>query len=185
MYTSDYEMKVIGPYNNIKEFINIMSAKYVCKNITMNGLPVENSYNADGPHMLGIQAASCNNISYEGNGIGTAFISGYCLCSLSACILPNELYNDTRRKRFAMATDALTESKRLGLIIEAYALDNNLDFQEYFVIDNGEIKSSLYSEDTGDIWVYESYDYIPKQLPIVEFEEIGNCVRFAKPYVVK
>lgn len=122
-----YTMKITGKPENIKEMYKIM------KNDYDEGLHLHRVFNAYASDLITLED-------------GFIYVSGDCAWSVYSCMLEGEHTYYTQNKEACAkenkafnGTTLTAESKRLNLGIEIYSEETGLEFEERYVIFNGEI----------------------------------------------
>lgn len=139
----NYEMKVTGHPEDIKEFIKVIQADY-------NYIKQEFSYER---HLYRVFEAEYCELEEEDaeNNIWSCIIYGYCAWSVYCCMLegPSTYYNENypyhtvyidgkNIEILSKGTSLIKESAKLNLTIEVFSEEIGMGFQEHFVIEYGE-----------------------------------------------
>lgn len=156
----DYEMKVVGKTNCIKEFIKVMQADY---NYGTNEFT--------GPrHMYRVFEAYVDQEPEAIDEYGNAecIISGYCAWSVASCMLDQDCtyYRDVRKnpETYGISGDVerrdthlVLESKNLGLDIEVFSRETGMCFEEHYLIKHGEMIKEEVLEYHEPYWDKDEY----------------------------
>lgn len=127
----DYEMKVVGNEESIKEFIKVMNSNY-------NYHTMEFDFDR---HMGGrVFEANAGEIVNQEDGKFNTTISGYCAWSVWCCMFDgaHTYYNDFKKYGAQNhSTTLIQESGKLNLDIEVYSEESGMCFQEHYLIKQG------------------------------------------------
>ncbi len=123
----DYEIKVQGKEEDVKEFVKILKADYYID---------ENGVDSCERHFWRVFEADVIDEGME-NGIYYNLVAGYCAWSVYSCMAEGTFtYNDDNPN--CGGTSLQKESERLHLIIEVFSEECGCAFMEHFVYKNGE-----------------------------------------------
>lgn len=117
----DFEMKVTGSKNNVREFLNVLKRK-----------------DCDEPHFQRIIEASVYKEETLENSSYTAYIKGCCAWSVHTCMLNGDgtYNNDIEDEEQTITLES--ESERLGINIEVWSKETSLGFAEHYIYQSGE-----------------------------------------------
>ena len=130
-----YSMCVVGSKDSIEEFIKVIQADYNYD--TMNF-----SYDR---HLFRVFEAIDDDIEKIGPNLYRVTISGNCAWSVASCMFDTHStsYYSSLKSRYPDAFKGTTlpiESERLNLQIEVFSEECGMEFQEHYVIINGDVK---------------------------------------------
>lgn len=132
----DYEMKVVGNEESIKEFIKVMNSNY-------NYHTMEFDFDR---HMGGrvFEVETTEDIVEQENGKFYTTIYGYCAWSVYSCMFEGaHTYYSQLKEEYGEKCRSTTipiESKRLNLDIEIYSKESGMAFQEHYLVKQGTIE---------------------------------------------
>lgn len=129
-----YSMCVIGNKDGLEEFIKVIKADY-------NYGTMEFSYDR---HLFRVFEADDDEIEEIGPNLYQVIISGNCAWSVASCMFDNHStsYYSSLKRDYPDAFRGTTlplESERLNLRIEVFSEECGMEFQEHYVIINGEV----------------------------------------------
>lgn len=128
----DYEMKVKGSKEAIKELLECLNADY---NYSSGAKP-------EHKHMFRVFQAELVNDRPKANidGTYTQHIYGYCAWSVASCMLRNRGYYADIKKEYPeifMGTSLEELSKELDIEIEVFSEEPGMCFSEHYIFERG------------------------------------------------
>lgn len=127
----NFDMKIVGKQENVEKFIKVLQAHY---NYETNEFSFER-------HLFRIFESEIYDAEEKDDGEISVQINGDCAWSVQSCMFENGYYDSVKKnynKNFHGTTVPI-ESKNLNLKIEIYSTEPGCQFQEHYLIDNGNV----------------------------------------------
>lgn len=126
-----YRMRVRGTRDDVADFIKVIQCDY---NYTNNTFTFDR-------HLSRVFEACVEDVEDDNEQSTTITISGDCAWSVYSCMMEGEhtYFNDDKNNPNSQRSSLIIESKLLNLEIEVYSEETGCEFQEHFIIKNGEV----------------------------------------------